>query len=292
MIKSMTGFARTQKRAKSGIYTAEIKSLNHKFLDISCNLPNDIAAFEDKVKNLIKLKIKRGKVYCTITHEILAKDIPSVKINETLAKQYAKKLKKIKKIAGIKESIKMTDLLSFPGVVEEKSGQKDVAKLWPSVKEAVLSVLDRLVIDRGKEGRFLLKDITKRIKRIKKIMKDIKKSSSFNVKRYKQKLSERIKELSKGLSIDKGRLEIEVALFAKNSDITEELIRIENHLENFSRTIKKGGEAGKKLDFITQELHRETNTIGSKASGFNISRGVIEVKTEIEKIREQLKNIE
>ena len=292
MIQSMTGFGKAEKKSKLGLFVAELRTLNHKFLEITYKLPNSLSIFDDKVKDLVKSKIKRGKVYLNLVHEALEEESSNIVIDEKLAKTYWNKLKKLKKNLKAKDTITLTDLISFPGVVSYKPSEKDVTKMWHPMKEVIEEALQKLTKDRKKEGSFLYKDLIKRITRIKEVVQDIKKKAKTNVRDYKKRLKDRIKELSGGFSMDKGRLEVEVALFAKNSDITEEITRLDNHVENFTRTIKKSGEVGKKLDFIAQELHREINTIGSKASGFNISKGVIEVKTEIEKIREQLKNIE
>ena len=292
MIQSMTGFARAEKRAKFGIFIVEIKTLNHKSLDITYRMPNGLAIFDERVKDLIRDKIRRGKVYLNILHESAESDTSHIVINEKLAKQYATKLKRLKKTLNLGDSVNLKDIVSFPGVITYKMTQSDINKVWPVLKEAIEKAIKKLTKAREREGSFLLKDFLKRIKKISKIIKNINKNATSNVRLYKKKLRDKIKELSNGYAMDKGRLEIEVALFAKNSDITEELTRLDSHIQNFSRIIKGRGEAGKKLDFISQELHREINTIGSKANAFNVSKGVIEVKTEIEKIREQLKNIE
>lgn len=292
MIKSMTGFGKAEARTKFGLFTAEIKTLNHKFLEITPKLPNSLAVFDDRIKNLVKNKVKRGKVYLNLVHDTTEEAGGNVFIDENLAKNYSRRLKRLKKQLNIAEPVKLADIISFPGVINYKLAGKDVAKIWPFMKQVIDGALKRLVTDREKEGSFLLKDMKARMKRIEKIVSSIEKSAASNVQNYKKRLRERIKELSSGYPIDKGRLAVEVALFAKNTDITEELTRLDNHIHNFKRSIETGGEVGKKLDFIAQELHREINTVGSKSSGFNISKGVIEVKTEIEKIREQLKNIE
>jgi len=292
MIRSMTGFAKAEKRNKVGLFTAEIRTLNHKFLDITCKLPNSLAVFDDRVKNLIKTKIKRGKVYLNFIHETLSGDVNNIFIDEKLAIHYANKLKHLRKKLKIDEPLRLSDVVSFPGVIDYKTTGRDITKMWNPIKETVEKALTKLLQNREREGSFLYKDFTKRMGRIKKVVLSIKKHSSSNVKQYRKRLKDRIKELSSGAKMDQGRLEIEVAIFAKNSDVTEELTRLENHMQNFTRTIKMSKEVGKKLDFIAQELHREVNTIGAKSNGFNISRGVIEAKTEIEKIREQLKNIE
>ena len=292
MIKSMTGFGRSETRGKFGHFIAEIRTLNHKFLEPTYKLPNSLSTFDEKVKDLIKSRVKRGKVYLSLMHEGGHEAGANIFIDEDLAKSYHKKLKKLKNKLNIEGPIRFTEIISLPDVINQKPVQGNLAKMWPFLKKAVGDALDKLVKDREKEGHYLFRDLVKRKKRIKKILLSIKKSAVKDVSNYKKKLSERIKQLTGGYPVDKGRIEMEVALFAKNSDITEELTRLNNHIANFTRTIGKNGEVGKKLDFIAQELHREANTIGSKSSGLNISRGVIEMKTEIEKIREQLKNIE
>ena len=292
-IKSMTGFGRGEFKTKTaGFFVAEIKTLNHKFLEVTPKLPNGLAMFDDKIKALVKHSVKRGKVYLNLVHDTIKQGASNILIDEKLAENYCNKLKKLSKKLNIKNAIGLPDIISFPGVITYKSAGKYAVKLWPFAKKAVNAALTELIKDREKEGAFLCKDLTSRMRAIKEIIAGIKTSSRHNVQNYKKKLSQRIKELSGNYPIDRGRLEIEVALFAKNTDITEELTRLNNHMQNFSRTIRKKGEVGKKLDFIAQELHREINTVGSKSSGFNISKGVIEVKTDIEKIREQLKNIE
>jgi len=155
-----------------------------------------------------------------------------------------------------------------------------------------LAALESLIIDREKEGKALHKDFFRRAAAIDKMLAEIKSSSHLSIKEYRERFEKKVRLLTNGHEIDKGRLEMEVAIFAKNIDISEEITRLKNHLANFKRTLGVNGEAGKKIDFIAQELHREINTIGSKASDFKISRNVIDIKSEIEKVREQAKNIE
>ena len=292
MIRSMTGFGKGALKTKKGTFTVEVRTLNHKFLEITPKLSNGLALFDERVKSLVKNKVKRGKVYLNLTHDMTEDTSTNITVDEKLAKKYLNKLEKLKKKLNLGGAITLPEVISFPGVINYKLMEKDIAKFWPYIKEATEKALKNLIKDREKEGSSLFIDLTKRARKIKNIGSGIKKNATHDVHNYKRRLQGRIKELSGGYTIDKGRLEVEVALFAKNSDITEELTRLASHIRNFTRTIKKSGEVGKKLDFISQELHREINTVGSKSSGFNISKGVIEVKTEIEKIREQLKNIE
>lgn len=292
MIKSMTGFARGEIRSESGLFVTEIRTVNHKFLEITYKPPNGFAVFDDRIKTFIRSKIKRGKVYLNLTHELAREAKNNVFVDEKLAGSYYKKLKKLKKTLKAEGPVKISDIIAFPGVINHQPESKDAAKMWPLIKKSIEKAVFRLIKDRTREGAFLFKDLMKRVKKIKKITSSIKANADSNVRSYKKRLSKRVKELSSGYSIDRGRLEVEVALFAKNSDITEELTRLDNHVHNFTNVVQKNDEVGKKLDFISQELHREINTIGSKSSGFNISKGAIEAKAEIEKIREQLKNIE
>ena len=292
MIKSMTGFGRSEIATKFGLFTAELRTLNHKFLEITFKLPNSLSVFDEKVKKLIKNRVRRGKIYLNLIHETTRTSEAGITIDGNLAENYVRKLKKLKRKLKVQGDIKLSDIISFPGVIGYKLGQKDVTAMWPSLKKVIEKALDKLLKERGKEGRFLFKDLIRRIGKIKKTVSHIKRSARSNINTYRKRLRDRIKELSAGCPVDKGRIEMEVAIFAKNSDITEELTRLDNHIDNFTGTIRKDGALGKKLDFIAQELHREINTIGSKSSGFNVSKGVIEAKTEIEKIREQLKNIE
>lgn len=292
MIKSMTGFGSDKSRSKYGVVTAEIKTVNHKFLEISCKLPNSLVIFEEKIKSLLQRGIKRGKVYFNLIYEGASPHADSLYVDKKLAKSYYNKLNSLKKAFKLEEGIKLNDIILFPGVLNYRSAEKDISKLWPSVRAAVNAALGKLINEREKEGRNLYKDFKRRIKKIKNYIAKIKDKAYINVKSYKEKLEQRISEISKSHAINNERLEMEVALYAKNSDISEEITRLKNHISNFDKTIAKSGEAGKKLDFIAQELHREINTVGSKSNDYTISKSVIEIKSEIEKIREQLKNIE
>ncbi|MDD5439027.1 MAG: YicC family protein [Candidatus Omnitrophica bacterium] len=292
MIRSMTGFGSGKAKSPYGSVTAEIKTVNHKFLEISYKLPNGLAFFEDKVKETLQEKIKRGKVYFNLIYEGNTPHGESLFLDLALAKQYYKKIVELKKAFHIEEKIGLKDLVSFPGVLNYRVSEGEFSKLWPLVEKAVCSALRRLITDREREGRHLAVDLKKRIDKISAHIKIIKKKSSANVKVYKKKLEQRIREITGLPPVNSDRLEMEVALYAKNSDITEELTRMESHGINFDRIIKENGETGKKLDFVAQEMHREINTIGSKSSDYAISRSVIEIKSEVEKIREQVKNLE
>lgn len=292
MVKSMTGFGRASSAFKNGKIIVEIKTINHKFSDLTIKLPPNVAAFEEKIKEVLQKHIMRGKVSLNLTCEGKFLKEEKFAINKEAAKVYYNELLKLKKFLKLSDEVTIKELLSLPGVLSYESGEGDLAKIWPTVRSAVEGAMKSLILDRAKEGKALSLDMFARVKKIRKLLDFIRSRAHLNIDEYKRRFETRVKALTGGRNIDMGRLEMEVAIFAKNCDISEEITRLENHLENFTKTISAGGEVGKKLDFIAQELHREINTIGSKASDFKIAKNVIEIKSEIEKIREQAKNLE
>lgn len=293
MIKSMTGFGKGECKYKGGQIIAEIKTVNHKFFDISLKLPEAILPFEDRIKELLQKKINRGKVNVNIFYDNAAAKEEVVTINKKLARTYYSGLIGLKKHLGLKDSsVDIRELITLPGVINYEATQEGLATLWPKVETALMAARSALIVDREKEGAATYRDLRSRTEKIAKMLSEIKARAHLNIKEYRKLFADRVKDLAGGRQIDKGRLEMEVAIFAKNSDISEELMRLKNHLVNFKKTIAGSGEVGKKIDFIAQELHREINTIGSKSNDFKISKNVIEIKGEIEKIREQAKNVE
>ena len=292
MIKSMTGFGKGEARFKSGKVTVEIKTVNHKFFDATLKLPNGIAAFEDRIKEILQKKIKRGKVNLNLTYDGTLLKGERISINRRAAKNYYNELDGLKRYLGLEEGITIKDIIALPGVLNFDALEEGLIRFWPKTKKALDVAIDRLIDDRAKEGKALHIDLARRAKKIDTLLATIRSRAHLNIDEYRKRFADRVKDLTGGREIDMGRLEMEVAIFAKNSDISEEITRLDNHLSNFNKTMSAGGEVGKKIDFIAQELHREINTIGSKASDFKISKNVIEIKGEIEKIREQAKNLE
>jgi uncharacterized protein (TIGR00255 family) len=288
----MTGFGRGKAELRGGRVTIEIKTVNHKFFEMTAKLPNHISVFEDRIKEIVQKKIKRGKVNLNLIYDgVIVKD-ERVSVNVPLAKSYYHALSKLQRTLNIKGEALVDDLILFPGVLNYEVREESLVRLWPKIKEALDTALGTVVADRIREGRALHKDLARRAACIEKMLRAINDRAEVNIGEYRKKFAQRVKELSGGQKMDSGRLEMEVAIFAKNCDISEEITRLENHLANFGNTISRDDEAGKKLDFIAQELHREINTIGAKAGDFKISKNVIDIKSEIEKIREQVKNLE
>ncbi|MFH1878396.1 MAG: YicC/YloC family endoribonuclease [Candidatus Omnitrophota bacterium] len=294
MISSMTGFGRSVIDSPYGEVAAEIKSLNHKSLSVSCSTFSGFFMLEERVQSLFQGKIFRGKVFVhlSIEKKKAKKTIEGIAVNEAVAGSYLKEVKKLQKKLGLQGEIGIQEILSMPGVVENVSDKAAESKLWPYVKKALEQACANLMEFRLREGRALARDFEKRVQKIRKTVKEIRKHEKESVDRFRARLTQSIKDISV-FEPDKTRLETEVASFAKNCDIAEEVTRLEGHLVVFKDAIDKDNrDVGKKLDFIAQEMQREANTIGSKADDFRISQAVIEVKSEIEKIREQIRNIE
>ncbi len=289
----MTGFGRGETAAPRGTLQIEIRTLNHRFFETSNRLPENFLIFEDRIRAEITKKIKRGKVNLSLTYESPRKSSPKLVIDTKLARKYKDLLLSLKRSLKVKDDIRLSQIISFPNVITIEEMPKDEAKLWPNVKATLDRALHSLVKMREQEGKDLADDILKRKKTILKDIILIEHRAKLSFKEYRVQLLKKIKELSSGkINLDKGRVELEVALFAKNSDISEELTRIKAHLGSFEQALRHETGVGRKLDFITQELHREINTVGQKTNDYKISQLAIAIKGEIEKIREQVQNIE
>lgn len=292
MIRSMTGFGKSEHKYPGGNIVVELKTVNHRFYELSSRLPSTILFLEDKIRPYINTRVRRGKATLSLTIEgnhILEKYLS---INNALAKKYFIALSGLKKELKLTSGVSLDHLISMPEVVTCRSSAANVEKIWPHVKAALDKALALLIKTRETEGSQLRKDMDKRIKSVDKIADEIKQLAPSVVKMYKENLSVKIKQISPSVKLDEGRLEQEVTMFAKNCDITEEVTRLKAHIKGFEGALSESNEVGRRLDFITQELFREINTAGSKAQDITISQLVIKAKEEIEKIREQVQNIE
>lgn len=293
MLRSMTGFGKGEVDFKKGTITVEIRSLNHRFFDINNRLPNSFYALEIPLTEQVKKQIKRGSVYLNLMTEQPNAKENHLFLNHKMARRYYSMLNQLKKSLNLKGEIKLNQIMAFPNLITYKEKPKDINSFYPAIRLALDKALKALVKMREDEGRAMFNDLSKRADTIKKILAHIEHHSEATVKTYKKKLLKRIRQLVGTGNLDKERLETEVALFVKNCDIQEEITRLFSHINNFKKTLRgKEGGVGKKLDFITQEMHRESNTIGQKASDFKISEDIIQIKGEIEKIKEQVQNVE
>jgi len=290
MIKSMTGYGHGENQGK--FHSAvEIRSVNHRFLEVFIRLPKPWFSLEDKIKNYIKGKIIRGRldVYISMHEENLPVDI---KIDKFLVNNYYKKLVELKNEIGFEGQVSLSLLSLMPNIFTLEQDPISEDELWESLLPALDEALNNLIKMRTKEGENLWKDLKTRLDIIKNKVELIKARADILPQEYKQKLMQNIQRLASDISFDEVRIETEVVIFAEKSNITEEVVRLESHLNQMQELLNSDDAVGKKMDFIAQEMFREANTIAVKASDYYVSKEIIDIKSELEKIREQIQNIE
>lgn len=291
MIKSMTGFGRGEASQDNITFSVDIKTVNHRYSDISVRMPRMVSPLEEKVREYISSKLNRGKIDVYINYDSFGQDT-TVKLDTNLASAYVDSLNILKKQFDIKDDISLSLLTKFPDILKLDTEEKDLDVLWIILSSAIEQAVNSLVEMRSREGARLCKDMLEKLDIIKATVDEIKAKSADLVDVYKNKLYDKIKEMTKDVQFDENRLLTEVAIFADKSSTDEEIVRLNSHIEEFKKTLNVKGTIGKKLDFIVQEMNREVNTIGSKSSDLGVVNNVIAMKTEIEKIREQVQNIE
>lgn len=293
MISSMTGYGRGDAAQKGIIATAELRSVNSRFLELTIRLPKNLSHRENDVKEIIQSKIDRGKINLSVNVETPVDQQAPMMINKDAARMGYKILSDLKKSVNIKEDITIDHLLKFSEIIrpEDKENTDDVE--WILCEKAVRKALNNLLKMRDDEGSELQKDLTRRIKLIDKKIDIIEKLSKQRIPVERTRLRERVEKLVEEKDrIDDKRLELEIILLSEKLDITEECVRLRSHQKYFLESMNSKEPSGRKLNFLVQEIHREVNTIGSKANDAIISRHIIEIKEELEKIREQIQNIE
>ncbi len=287
----MTGYGVGRVKAEDGECLVEIKSLNNKYCDI--NIKNNFQSLEieQKIEKLIKDRVSRGKVNILVKVENYGLTEEKIILNEDVADCCYKNLKALKKKYKLKDEIGIDSMLKFKDIFTIVK-EEESAKIWPLVEKALNLALDSLLKMRVREGKVLIADIRKRVKKIQKLIDKIEKYSKSSPLDYKDKFLSKIKNLTDGLNVDEGRIELEAAIFAEKTDITEEITRLKSHLIQFDNLLNSEESVGRKMDFLTQEINREVNTIGSKTNDIEVTSLVVLVKSELEKIREQARNIE
>lgn len=293
MIRSMTGYGKSTLNENNREYQMEIKSVNHRYLDINVKLPRTLSYLEEDIKKKISEKIRRGKIDVFITFDNNSVEGKNIQINKELASIYIKELKKLAKEEKIKDNIEVIDIAKFPDILTVKLDEDDKA-IKDEVELLTIKAVEQILEMKNIEGNKIAEDLLERIDNIEGKIKEISAKSTRLIEDYVVKLEKRIKEILKTDEIDKSRLAQEVVIYADKCSIEEEITRLKSHIEQFRNLLKdnKSEAIGKKLDFIIQEMNRETNTIGSKANNLEITNGVIDIKTELEDIREQVQNIE
>lgn len=292
MLKSMTGYGRGESRAPGKKFTVELKAVNHRFNEVVLRLPRALSPLEDRIRRLINSRVSRGRVDGFFTVEECGEKTATVKVDKALAVAYYKAMKELQEGLDIEGKIKLKHLIALPGVMAVEEPAEDVEEWWPAVQEAVEGAVASLVQMRVVEGEQLAKDIEKRVEQVELLNRKIIDRAPVVVEEYRERLGVRLNDFLKEAGLDADRLAAEAALFAERSNITEETVRLESHLKQVRTCLGAGEPVGRKLDFLLQEMNREINTIASKANDLEIGRWVVEVKSELEKIREQVQNIE
>lgn len=287
----MTGYGVGRVKEEDGECLVEIKSLNNKYCDV--NIKNNFQSLEieQKIEKLVKDGISRGKINILVKVENSGLTEEKIILNEDVADSCYKNLKALKEKYELKDEIGIDSMLKFKDIFKIVK-EEESAKIWLLVEKALNIALDSLLKMRAREGKVLIADIRKRVKKIQKLIDKIKKYSKSSPLDYKDKFLSKIKKLTDGLNVDEGRIELEAAIFAEKTDITEEITRLKSHLIQFDDLLNSEESVGRKMDFLTQEINREVNTIGSKTNDIKVTSLVVLVKSELEKIREQARNIE
>ena len=291
-MNSMTGYGRGEAARGGAKFTVEISTVNRKQAELSLYLPRELDALESRARDEINAKVSRGRIAARVQWTAKSGDRAQVEIDRNLAKEYAKEYRKLATDLKLGGEVSLDTILRAPGVLQTSEEELDVESLWTPLRTAVRAALKELLAMRAREGANLKKDLQKRIDALQKSVKAVKRQAPKTVRRHREALLDRLNQSGLDLKLDDERVLKEVALFADRIDITEELTRLESHFGQFADYAKAKGPVGRTLDFLSQEMNREVNTIGSKANDPVISRLVVAMKSELEKFREQVQNVE
>jgi uncharacterized protein (TIGR00255 family) len=295
-ISSMTGYGACERETAIGRLMVEVRTVNNRFLDVSVRNPREFNAIENAIRDLVKSRLARGKAELFIRWEPAPELTPKIEIDAGLFDAYAKQIQALQARVADKGPLPLERILDFPGVVSGASGAEiDEETLWQAVSETVSAALDKLVEERLREGAALVADLRIHLETIAEESRSVEKLKDEAVDRWRERLAQKIEDwrAKNNAAIDEGRLESELCFYADRSDVTEELVRLAAHLEKFGATLDSPqGPLGKDLDFLTQEILREINTLGSKSRDTAIANSVLSMKAATEKIREQVQNLE
>ena len=292
MIKSMTGFGRCEVTENNRKFTVEMKAVNHRYLDINMKMPKKLNFFESSIRGELKNYVSRGKVDLFITYEDLSENTSSVRYNKELAAEYLRYLRQMQEEFGLENDIRVSTLSKYPDVFVMEEGDNDEEELWKELKKTLDGAAEMFVQSRITEGENLKRDLVEKLDGMLKLVDFIAQRSPQIIAEYRQKLQDKVNEMLGDNTVDEARLITEVTIFADKVCVDEEMVRLRSHIETMKEALLTGGSIGRKLDFIAQEMNREANTILSKSNHLDISNCGIELKTEIEKVREQIQKIE
>lgn len=292
MLKSMTGFGAGRAQVGDEEFSVELRSLNHKFCEVKARLPRELAALESAVVKQVKDRLARGSVEVFIKRQTAtaAGTVPVVDVG--LAREYARAFRQVAEALGMLAEVSWTQVANQPGVVRLEERGMDVESATKAVQAALEQALGALEQMRQVEGEAIRADLEARLGLIERWSREVAELAPRSVDEYRQRLAERVAELARGISVDEQRLAQEVAVFAERTDIAEEMTRLASHLEQFRQLMAGSEPSGRRMDFLVQEMHREVNTTGSKSQHAEISARVVSMKAEVERIREQVQNVE
>ncbi|MDD6339048.1 MAG: YicC family protein [Butyrivibrio sp.] len=292
MIKSMTGFGRSEVSDSDRKITIEMKSVNHRYFEPTIKMPKKLSVYEAGIRTVLKKYIARGKVDIFVTYEDFSENKFCLKYNEDLANEYMSIFKYMSEQFGIENDIKVSGLSRYPEVITMEEQSNDEDELWHLLEKAVENACIAFVETRITEGDKLKNDITDKLNYMLNLVDNIEERSPEIIEEYRNKILDKVHELLEDSTVDENRIATEVTIFADKICVDEETVRLRSHIESTIDTLNEGGSVGRKLDFIAQEMNREANTILSKANDLEVSNWAISLKTEIEKVREQIQNIE
>ncbi|HIS05096.1 MAG TPA: YicC family protein [Candidatus Fimenecus stercoravium] len=292
MIKSMTGFGRAQSTVDGMTVTVELKSVNHRYFEFSARVPRNYGFLEEKLKSFVNATVARGKTECYVSIENPENDEVEVTVNTALARGYAAAIRSLSDLVGTNEQPTAAQLSRFPDVLTVHKAEPDEERVWNAVQQTAQLALEQFIAMRQTEGEKLRADILSHADRIAQLVAFVESRSPQTVREYNEKLHRRMAELLGDANVDEQRLLTEAAIFADKVAVDEETVRLHSHLSQLHDFLGADEPIGRKLDFLVQEINRESNTIGSKAQDVEIAKAVIDIKAEVEKIREQVQNIE
>ena len=292
MIKSMTGYGRYEHIDEKRKIVIDLRSVNHRYCDVTVKVPRAYGYLEDKIKEYVSSHVSRGKVEVFLYIENYTSDDKVVTIDHVLAENYHSVLKELKETYDLRNDVGISDLARFSDIFVTRQQDEDKDKAWEDIRACLVPAVDDFVAMRVREGERLKENLIERAAAIKALVAQIKERSPEMLKEYEARLRARIDELLGDFKADEGRILTEVGVMADRVCIDEELVRLNSHFEELEKILSLSEPVGRKLDFLVQEINRETNTIGSKANDFGLAKNVVEIKSEIEKLREQIQNIE
>lgn len=292
MIKSMTGFGRCELSEGERKVSVEIKTVNHQYLDVAMKMPKKLNFFDSAIRTVLKEYLQRGKVDVFVTYEDLSESNVSLVYNQKVAEQYVKYFRQMEEQFGLENDMKVSVLARCPEVLVMEEQQEDEEEIWQLLEKAVRGACEKVVETRVREGEALKCDLLAKLDEMLRMTAFIEERSPQIMAEYRQKLEAKVQDLLTDAQTDESRIAMEVTLFADKICVDEEIVRLRSHVEATKAALESGGSVGRKLDFIAQEMNREANTTLSKANDLEISNCAIDLKTEIEKVREQIQNIE